>query len=403
MVGSFAQAQEQPEAPGLPPAGIANPDPAAPEEPAAAAATPPAPPSLFPNCCIEKFYDWLQCQKKQCCIPVTIGAWNWEHVNSGGPNETGYGIPPNLEGTYFWYADIDPSMTVDWGPIKKIGVHTEMRWREEDKFRAFLAEQFWTYENYAYVETTFGTFKGGQIRKQFGFEWDGSFWGPIEYFDGFMLNPSYGVDWEKTWKVSKEFSIYSVLQFLFHDDRVAGSESIGSTPEAQPFAHERNSGVARVVGTYDFSKTSNLAVGLSGTTGEITDILPTLPTEIGTGWCADAIYTLGHLQLLAEVLQFYGIMNAQRYDSGGPSDRLTDAFLGVHYQMGPVLFRVSYSVGFDDHPYGWQRLWEPGVTVALTKNVDFYADYVRWDVYHNETSGHAVFENGVQLVINWRF
>ena len=69
--------------------------------------------------------------------------------------------------------------------------------------------------------------------------------------------------------------------------------------------------------------------------------------------------------------------------------------------------RVNYSAGFDDNPYGWQQMWVPGVTVALTKNVDFYIDLVRWDVYNNAnavaTNGHREIEDGVSFVINWRF
>ena len=64
-------------------------------------------------------------------------------------------------------------------------------------------------------------------------------------------------------------------------------------------------------------------------------------------------------------------------------------------------FQIDYSAGFYVDPSGWQSLLVPGAVVALTKNIDFYAEYVRWDVFAAEK--HTVFENGWQFVINWRF
>ena len=90
----------------------------------------------------------------------------------------------------------------------------------------------------------------------------------------------------------------------------------------------------------------------------------------------------------------------------GPSNRTTHVLAGVHHRVGPATFRFSYSAGFDENPAGWQQLWLPGMTLALTKNIDFYAEWVRWDIFNNATApatrGHVEFEDGFSFVIHWR-
>ena len=75
--------------------------------------------------------------------------------------------------------------------------------------------------------------------------------------------------------------------------------------------------------------------------------------------------------------------------------------VGLHYTVGAATFRFDYSGGFDQHPSGRHTLWNPGVTVAVTKNVDFYVEYARQDFF--SPAKHTVFENGIQFVLNWRY
>ena len=359
-----------------------------------------SPKVLFPDSVLGNWYDKIQAGKKNWRVPITIGAWNWEHVNTGGSLNSGYGVQ-GLRGTYFWYADIDPQLEVDWGPITKIGIHTEVRAREYDHFRTFVRGQVWTYENYAFMETVFGTFKAGQIWKRFGLDWDNSFWGNTAFWDGFKLNADYGIAWEKTWKIRDGWKIESFAQFFFHEDRIAGELGTGSNVESVPGAHQLNTGNIRFLSTYEFDTKSRFALGISGQAGEVTNIMPSLPRETVGAWAIDATYTRGPLKIYGEVLRSYGVINPKRYTSGGPSDRLTDFMVGLHYTVGPATFRFDYSGGFDQHPSGRQTLWNPGVTVAVTKNVDFYVEYARQDFF--SSTKHTVFENGMQFVLNWRF
>ena len=153
-------------------------------------------------------------------MPVNAGAYHWFTDDLVG-NKDGYGIP-GLRNTYFWYVTADPQFQLRSG--HQLGGHVELRLRERDLFRSFFVGQVWTYEAYVSLATKdYGTLKGGQIWKRFGMDWDGVWWGNAPYFDGFKLDPDYGMAWEKTTEVHERLQIDSYVQFFFHEDRVNGS------------------------------------------------------------------------------------------------------------------------------------------------------------------------------------
>jgi len=353
-----------PGAEGLGKTDLAPPPPASPDAGSSAEAAkgpgaPIAPKPLFTDDCLDQFYDQLQNEKKEYHVPIGVGAWDWEHLNSGGPNRTGFGIPPNQEGTYYWYIDADPEMILgDDGPVSKIGGHVELRLREQGEFRPYYTSDVWTYEAYLFADTDAGRFKVGQIVERFGLEGagDGSFWGTIPYFDGFNLNPSYGAAWEAKLNFREDFHVDAVAQFFFADDGVAG-EIVGSNIESYPGAHEHANGVVRVVPTWVLADQSKLALGFSGSVADAERILPDGGSDTLTAWAFDATYDRGGFRVFGEVLQNYGVLNPVRYVSGGPSSRITDLIAGTQYVAGPATFRFTYSAGFDEGPSGWQQLF----------------------------------------------
>ncbi len=360
---------------------------------------------LFPDSPPELLFDALQDRKREYHIPMSAEAWHWEHLNNGGSLGSGYGIP-GIRGTYFWALKADPEMEIDSnGWLQKIGGHAELRLREQDHFRSFFPNKVWFWELYAWADTPVGRFKAGQIWRRFGLDWDGSFFGNIPFFDGYKLNPDYGVSWENTWTDSDDFKMDSYAQFFIHEDGINGTVA-GTDSESLAGTSQRNTGVVRLVPTWTLSDDSTIALGVSGLTGEIVNNprFVTVPHQSLGAWALDVTYTRSRWKFFAEALQSYGVRSPERFVSGGPSNRTTDVLTGIHYKLGPATYRVNYSAGFDDNPYGWQQMWVPGVTVALTKNVDFYIDYVRWDVYNNATApnGHLNIEDGFSFVINWR-
>jgi hypothetical protein len=371
---------------------------------------PPVSPSnvLFPDSYPETLFDSLQEWKQTYKVPIRAEAWHWQHQNTGGPLGSGYGIP-TIRGTYFWSLKADPEM--DWNPdgfINKVGMHSELRLREQDKFRSYFTGSVWFWELYAWADTPVGRVKAGQIWRRFGLDWDGSFFGNVLFFDGFKLNPDYGLSWENTRTGTDDFKVDSFAQFFVAQDGINGSLA-GTDPESLVGSTQHNTGVVRLVPTWTLTDGSTVALGLSGLTGQIRNnpMHVTIPNQVLGAWSVDLTYTKGRWKVFAEVLQSYGVRNPVRFVSGGPSNRTTDVLAGIHYKLGPATYRVNYSAGFDDNPYGWQQMWVPGVTIALTKNIDFYAEWVRWDVDNNAqavaTGGHRPIENGISLVINWRY
>jgi ABC-type lipoprotein export system ATPase subunit len=231
---------------------------------------------------------------------------------------------------------------------------------------------------------------------------DGSFWGTLLYFDGWNLNPDYGVAWENKWKVRDGFRIDQSAQFFFAEDGINGTV-VGSQLESVPGAHMHSKAVLRLAPTWELADKSTFVLGLSGLTSEQEHVKADGRNNWVSAWAIDATYSRKRWQVFGEILQSYGVLNPMRYVSGGPSERVSDGVLGAQYIWGPVTFRATASVGFDEDPSGYQTLFVPGVTVAVTKNIDFYAEYVRWDVYQALGNKHTVYEDGIQLVINWRF
>ncbi len=348
----------------------------------------------------DRTFDRFDQFNKDHYLPVTLGAYSWFHVNHGGPNQNGYGIP-GLQGTYFYYMDADPEISVDNRFVHKIGVHAEFRFRDtQDKFRSYFSNTYWFYELYGCADTDIGRFKLGKIWKRFGVDWDDTWWGNVQYFDGFKLNPDYGVSWEQTWKVSKKFTVDSFVQYFVAQDGVAGAEP-DSMPETTTGSAEHNTGVVRVVPTLKLSNNSALALGMSASIGQIYNQARNGPDQTPKAYALDLTYTYDHLKLFGEGLQEFGVLNPDFYVSRGPSDRISDFLLGAEYKYGPATFRVAYSAGYEANPSGHQSLWVPGVTLGLTKNVDLLLEYVRWDVY-NKLRVHSVYEDGFQIVFNWR-
>ncbi|MDE2112647.1 MAG: hypothetical protein KGJ79_16015 [Alphaproteobacteria bacterium] len=346
----------------------------------------------------DSSYDAWQSWKENRGLPITFGAYNWYHINSGGPTASGYGIP-GLRGTYFWYVDTDPSWSVNDGFIKTVGVHTEFRFRESDKFRSYFSNQYWFYEAFGFVDTPVGRFKAGQIWKRFGLDWDGTWWGNVQYFDGLKLDTGYGVSWENTWMSEGRFKVDSFVQYFVDEANVSGSLA-GANPQSVPGSRERSLGVVRVIPTWQLNDASSFALGFSGLIGQIKKTASFTDATRQTAWAVDATYTWNDLKVFSEVDQSSGVLNPNRYVSGGPSNRTTDELFGAIYQFGPIGVRAAWSTGFDAHPSGHQDLWVPGVTIALAKNATLYAEYVRWTIT-DSAAKRAVFEDGIQLALHW--
>ena len=367
--------------------------------PEASCDCPEPPGTLFPGCWLDDFGDCLAERKQGWCVPMGIGAWHWFHEDLSGSND-GYGIE-GLRGTYYWLVTADPQ--IDLGDERAFGGHLEYRLREGDPFRSFFPNAFWSYEAYLYYRTReFGTLKMGQIWKRFGLDWDSVFFGNTPYFDGFKLDPDWGVSWESTREIDDGLKIDRFVQFYFHEDGVNGSFG-GADPESVAGYNERNTGVVRWVPTWTLSDESTFSIGLSGLVGEIDSRRTDVGDENLAAGAIDAQYTVGQWRFFGEALQSFGVLNPRRYVSGGPSEQNTNFLVGTHYKTGPVTWRCSYSLGIDHQPYAEHNMVVLGSTVNLTKNVDLYLEYVNEQVSGNEVQDFIEFFNSLECAIYWHF
>lgn len=347
----------------------------------------------------DKSYDDFQQWKKDNHLPIKIGAHNWFHYDRNDRIlGDGYG-GDTLDGTYFWYLQLDPSMQLDRGPFSEIGLHVEGRIRDgTDKFRPFVSGKYWSYEAYVYGKTDYGTFKAGQIVTKFGLPWDGTWWEGAPYFDGYSFDPDYGVSWENQWEVSNKLSMDASAQFFFHSDDVNGSIA-GADAESAPGTHEKNTIVLRAAPTYKFDNGIAVTWGVSALYGQLDGSTPGVDDDryaFGT----DITATYGNFKVFTDYIDSYGAVNPVRYVSGGPSDRINSARVGASYQWGPVNLHASYSRGWDHNPDGNQEILNLGFTTQLTKNVTLYTEYVDWNV-ENSAGQRTKFEDGFQVVFVW--
>ncbi len=348
----------------------------------------------------DKTYDDIETWKEEWHIPFSVGANHWFHLDRDERiYGNGYGVPTE-SGTYYYYIGADPSFKIGDGWLKEVGGHVQFRFRDDqnDKLRAFYYDTYWFYEAYGYAKTNLGTFKAGQIVTEFGIPWDGTWWESVPYFDGYKFDPDYGFSWDNKWKVSEKLTIDSAAQYFVASDRVNGS-LVGADAESAPGGRERNTGVVRLVPTYQFNDDLKVAWGVSGLYGQVKSISPLTDDNRGV-FGTDLMLTYKNFSIFGEYIDAFGVSNPARYVSGGPSDRVDSLRGGAAYKYGPVTFHVNYSYGWDHNPGGHQYIFDPGLSVQLTKDLVFYGEYVKWDVT-DRFGNTAKFDDGFELILVW--
>jgi hypothetical protein len=340
-------------------------------------------------------------------IPLVFGAWHWLHINNQGPIGTEYGIP-GQRGTFFYYLRFDPELTTTSEDFPKVGAHIDFRFRDDtDRFRRFFESNYWLWEAYAWVDTPAGRLKGGKVWRRFGLDWDGCWWGNVPYFDGLKLDPDLGLSLESTFAPGGGVKLDTFAQFFFRDDRVNGS-LVGADPESVRRSSERDTTVVRVVPSFG-DEELNLAIGLSGQVGRVLNrrrpgATRGVDDELVGAVALDVTVGIGPFKAFVEATQEWGVKSPAHYVTGGPSNKRATGLAGASFQIGPVTLRAIETFGWYDNPAGWQASTVVGGTLAITKNVDIYAEYVHWETHGGGgTDSFATFENGFQLIFHWQF
>lgn len=367
----------------------------------AADGPPPPPAPLFSDTFLDRAYDDVQAWKKEHGLPLQVGALHLWHRNRNSPHATGYGVP-GTRGTLMYYAIFDPAGEADlgWGRTK-VGAHVEARFRDhaDDRFRPWFESNLWLWEAYGWADTDLGRLKAGKVWKRYGFDWDGCWFGTLAFYSGFKLDPDWGVSLENKTKTGEGGGLETFLQYFVTDDEVNGSAS-GADAESDPDAREKHTFVARGVWTTPLGDGAAFITGVSAMSGQ-TATHGTHDEHILAG-AFDATWVSGPARVFGEVNWEHGVMNRAFALTGGPTDARVETILGATYQVGPVTLRAHWSSGRYQDPDGKTDLYLVGTTVAVTKNVDVYLEYVRWNVHPDGVRQFAV-EDGFQFLVNWRF
>ena len=107
--------------------------------------------------------------------------------------------------------------------------------------------------------------------------------------------------------------------------------------------------------------------------------------------------------MFAEWIKEVGERNPTDYVTGGPSNRAQIWEVGGAYKWRFATLRASVSHGNYGNPGGSQIIYLMGVDLAVTKNVDFIVEWVRWDAKAQHGPERAEFDDSINFVINWRF
>jgi hypothetical protein len=356
------------------------------------------PDPLFSGGCLDDCIKGFEKAKAASCFSISAGAYHWFNYSLDNEEFT-YGYP-GAEGTYFYYLEMDFACPRCGECAPQWGFHGQVRFRDESLFRTFFEEQVWLYEGYFFVDfPTIGKFKAGKIWKRFGYDWDGTFWGNVPYYDGMKLDPDWGVSWEKVWNAGKRFEVNAFLQFFAMEDGVNGSIA-GADPESTGVFDEENTFVARVQPRWRFTKNMSLAVGVSALWGQVTGQVAGAGDDDLLQYAADVEFQWCGLKAFAEYAHSDGTQNPAHYVTGGPSDIYDTLWAGIEYKIGPFTPRVVWSHGEYENPGGSQDILLAGGTVELTSWLTLYLEYVHWTV-QADGGPEIQFEDGVQIVLNW--
>ena len=250
------------------------------------------------------------------------------------------------------------------------GFHADYRFRTT-KLRSFFPGNTWLQQGYVRYRTPYGELQAGSFYRRVGLEWDDSFFGNIEYFDGFMLDPEFGVGFEGSHSLTGRLGAEYSLQYFSTNAPVNGSLP-GRDFVSQPGARAKNDVTARFAPVWHFNNWASLNVGGSFAQGTIER--DTGPHNRRRQVAADATLQLGPLLTYGEVLS--------QTVSGPvvmPPQDATYTLEGVRWARGRYQPRLNYSQA-NYHGLNGRReyILQPGINIRLADNLTFIYEFDFW-------------------------
>lgn len=315
-----------------------------------------------------------------------------------------YGYAPAMPGgapSFDLYASI---LNMDITSLDGLyGFHSQMRYRD-DRLRSFYVSNFWFQEAYAYRKTTYGEIDVGKFYRRVGIFWDDSFFGNIQYFNGFKLNPEYGVEFRGDRSLNKTFDVRYTAQFFPNNSNTDGSLP-GRSVDSDPFAQMRNIADARVVSTWRFGENKSLALGLSALNSSLaTSTGPTSDYNVNQV-AGDLTFTYGPSISYVEVLNQNGVLDTpQAYWSRPGYDSGIYLLAGSRYQVNSWMnVRMNYSSANYVGQNSLEQEFVPGIVFTLDKNLYLIEEFDYWRITPRGGGPQALLDRSYNTVLHFIF
>lgn len=290
-------------------------------------------------------------------IDVGGDVYLYQYVPTGVP-----GAQPKFE-LYAFSVQLD-------GQHGPWGFHSDYRLRTT-KLRSFFPGNTWLQQGYVRYRTPVGEFRAGSFYRRVGLDWDDSFFGNIQYFDGLKLDPEFGVGFEGAHPLAGRLSAEYSAQYFSTDARVNGSLP-GRDFVSEAGARAKNDVTARFAPVWHFNDWASLTLGGSLARGTIDR--DNGPHDSRSQVAADATLKLGPLLTYGEVLR-------QTVDGAVllPPRDATYALAGVRWARGRYQPRLNFSQAiYHDLNRRREFIVQPGITVRLADGFSFIYEYDFW-------------------------
>lgn len=273
------------------------------------------------------------------------------------------------------------------------GFHSDYRLRTT-KLRSFYPGSTWLQQGYVRYRTPYGEFRAGSFYRRVGIEWDDSFFGNIEYFDGLKLDPEFGLGFEGAHDFSKRWSAEYSAQYFSTDARINGSLP-GRDFVSESAAHAKNDVTLRLAPVFHFGSGSSLTIGGSVAQGAIDR--DSGPNNLRDQEAVDITLQKGPWLAYGELLtqKVHGRVVL-------PPQNATYTLAGVRWTRGRYQPRFNFSQG---NYFGLnarrEYILQPGITIRLADGFYFIYEYDFWQKL--AMTNRQVLDRSSNLVLQYHF
>ncbi len=274
-------------------------------------------------------------------------------------------------------------------------LHVQGRARDT-KFRPYFPGTVWLQEAWVAYQATSAfapvglRLRAGKFHQVLGRDWDGSFFGNLQYFDGLKLNPQLGLEASGTADLGPGAVTYAA-QYLLASDRVSGALA-GRDFETLEGFRNQDSFAARVTFSLLFGVTLGASYMSRGVdTAGVTSRVPhvALDVEMGVPGGPASAYVewsrRGRGSLPASLL------------ATPAGARATYWLAGLQLRHGAWAVRYNFSRARYDETDRRESIHQPGVTVALHRAVQAIVELDLWGA--RDAAGWSTVDRSLSFVL----